>query len=432
MEELCQPSINGRGELIAPIPIQATDFGLRHHMIQQVQNTCQFHGLPSDDANPHIDKFLKITQHIKQNGVFDDALRLSLFPYSLTHHAIARRKFYAKDTERCYELIEIMTAHHNHWNTSAIRDETSRNISFTTTTESPEVLTGSTNNVPPLVVQPSLASTSFSTISSSKIPEVTKDTKLFDLTMTPVNENCSAVILKKLPKKLGDPGKFLIPCDFPEFDECFALADLGASINLMPLLFGKSFLCPSSLLLVDYVVDPRVPLILRRSFLRTGRALIDVYGEELTLSVDDEAITSKVGQTLKYSYNDVESINRIDVIDVACEEYVQEGCDFILKEIEACLTSESIPSGIDDTNLNLKGDIHLVEELLNNDPSLSPLLPKELNVEEIKTVKSLIKEPLELELKDLPSQLEYAYLEGIDKLSVIIAKGLKDDEKEAF
>ncbi|GJW75205.1 retrotransposon protein, putative, ty1-copia subclass [Tanacetum coccineum] len=89
MEELCQPSIDGRGGPIAPISVQATDFGNRHHMIQQVQNTCQFHGLPGDDANRHIYKFLEITQHMKQNGVSDDALRLSLFPYSLTHHAIA-------------------------------------------------------------------------------------------------------------------------------------------------------------------------------------------------------------------------------------------------------------------------------------------------------------------------------------------------------
>nr|GFA17671.1 reverse transcriptase domain-containing protein [Tanacetum cinerariifolium] len=85
IEELCQPYINGQGGPIAPIPIQATDFGLRHHMIQQVQNACQFHRLPSDDANRHIDKFLEITQHMKQNEVSDDALRLSHFPYSLTH-----------------------------------------------------------------------------------------------------------------------------------------------------------------------------------------------------------------------------------------------------------------------------------------------------------------------------------------------------------
>ncbi|GJR89098.1 reverse transcriptase domain-containing protein [Tanacetum coccineum] len=89
IKELCQPSIDGQGRPIAPILIQAMDFGLHHHMIQQVQNTCQFHGLPGDDSNRHIDKFLEITQHMKQNGVSDDALRLSLFPYSLAHHAIA-------------------------------------------------------------------------------------------------------------------------------------------------------------------------------------------------------------------------------------------------------------------------------------------------------------------------------------------------------
>nr|GEU67321.1 RNA-directed DNA polymerase, eukaryota, reverse transcriptase zinc-binding domain protein [Tanacetum cinerariifolium] len=89
LEDLCQPSINGRGGPISPIPIQAMDFGLCHHMIQQVQNTCQFHRLPGDDANRDIDKLLEIAQHMKQNGVSDDALRLSPFPYSLTHHAIA-------------------------------------------------------------------------------------------------------------------------------------------------------------------------------------------------------------------------------------------------------------------------------------------------------------------------------------------------------
>nr|GEY71057.1 reverse transcriptase domain-containing protein [Tanacetum cinerariifolium] len=140
MEELCQPSINGRGKPIAPILIQATDFGLRHHMIQQVQNTCQFHRLSGDDGNRHIDKFLEITQHIKQKRVSDDALRLSLFPYSLTHHDIAWRNFMQKTPEECYELIENMTDHHNHWDTSAIRDETSRNISSTSTPESPKVV----------------------------------------------------------------------------------------------------------------------------------------------------------------------------------------------------------------------------------------------------------------------------------------------------
>nr|GEV17219.1 reverse transcriptase domain-containing protein [Tanacetum cinerariifolium] len=196
---------------------------------------------------------------------------------------------------------------------------------------------------------------------------------------------------------------------------------------------GK-FHFPTDFVVVDYVVDPRVPLILRRPFLRTERALIDFYGEELTLRVDDEAITFKVGQTSKYSYNDTELINRIDVIDVACEEYVPEvlgfsdnsksgnptpisdpiislsspsltlfeGGDFILEEIKACLTSKSIPPGINDSDFDMEGYIHLIEKLLNDDPSSSHLPPKELNVKEIKTVKSSIDEPPKLEFKELP------------------------------
>nr|GEV70658.1 reverse transcriptase domain-containing protein [Tanacetum cinerariifolium] len=156
---------------------------------------------------------------------------------------------------------------------------------------------------------------------------LTNKDKLFELAKIPLNENCSAMLLKKLPKKLGDPGKFLIPCDFPRIDVCHALADLGASINLMPLSIWKKFSLPeltptrmtldladrsitrpkgvakdvfvkvgkfhfpSDFVVVDFKADPRVPLILGKSFLRTGRALIDVYEEEITLRVNDEAVT---------------------------------------------------------------------------------------------------------------------------------------------
>ncbi|GJR52859.1 hypothetical protein Tco_1403380 [Tanacetum coccineum] len=142
MEELCQPTMNGRGGPIAPINIQATDFGLKNHMIQQVQNSCQFHGLPGDDANKHLDKFLTVTQSMKQNGVTDNALLLYLFLYSLTHHATAWLTLRHRDTinaaaggtfmkrrpEECYDLIKNMTTHHNDWDTSAHRGESSRSI----------------------------------------------------------------------------------------------------------------------------------------------------------------------------------------------------------------------------------------------------------------------------------------------------------------
>ncbi|GJX56859.1 reverse transcriptase domain-containing protein [Tanacetum coccineum] len=281
-----------------------------------------------------------------------------------------------------------------------------------------------------------------------------------------------------------------------EIVECLTLADLGASINLMPLSIWKKLslpeLTPTRMILeladrsttspsgiakdvfvkvgkfhfladfvvVDYIVDPRVPLILGRPFLRMECALIVVYDEELTLRVDDEAITFKVGQTSRYSYNNAKSVNRIDV---SCDEYAQEvlsfsdsstsgkptssldpilstsfpsltsfeGGDFILEEIKACLTNDSIPPRIDDADFDPEGDLLLLEKLLNDDPS-SPLPPKELKFEELKLIKSSIDDPPELELKDLPSHLEYAFLEGIDKLPIIISKELKDEEKASL
>ncbi|GKG35148.1 hypothetical protein Tco_0440302, partial [Tanacetum coccineum] len=104
--------------------------------------------------------------------------------------------------------------------------------------------------------------------------------------------------------------------------------------------------------------------------------------------------------------------------------------DFILQEIEACLTNDLISPGIDDADFDPEGDLLLLEKLLNDDLS-SPLPPKELHFEELKTIKSSIDDLLELELKDLPCHLEYAFLEGTDKLPVIISKELKDEEKTA-
>ncbi|GKB60673.1 reverse transcriptase domain-containing protein [Tanacetum coccineum] len=105
-----------------------------------------------------------------------------------------------------------------------------------------------------------------------------------------------------------------------------------------------------------------------------------------------------------------------------------KGGDIILKEIEACLTNDSIPPGIDDADFDPEGDLLLLKKLLNNDPS-SPLPLKELHFEEIKMIKSSIDDPPELELKDLPSHFEYAFLEGTNKLFVIISKELKNEEK---
>nr|GFA90150.1 reverse transcriptase domain-containing protein [Tanacetum cinerariifolium] len=156
MKELCQPSLTGQGGPIAPISIQATNFGLKNDMIQHVHNSCQFHGLPGDDANKHLDKFLHVTQSIKVNGVTDDALRLYLFPHSLTHHITAwfdrlprnsintfeqmakmflGGTFMKRRPKECYDLIENITAHHNDWDTSAQQSESSSSITSSSDTE---------------------------------------------------------------------------------------------------------------------------------------------------------------------------------------------------------------------------------------------------------------------------------------------------------
>nr|GFA10105.1 hypothetical protein [Tanacetum cinerariifolium] len=158
----------------------------------------------------------------------------------------------------------------------------------------------------------------------------------------------------------------------------------------------------------DLDADPRVPLILGRSFLKTGHALIGVYEGELTLRVGKEVVIFNLDQTSRYSANYAAmSVNQIDLIDVACEEYSQEVLGF-------------------------SGDILLLEEFLNDDPSSPPLPPQKVKVIEPTNEKSSIDEPPMVKLKDLPPHLEYEFLEVDDKLPIIIPKDLKYEEKTAL
>nr|GEZ59235.1 reverse transcriptase domain-containing protein [Tanacetum cinerariifolium] len=177
--------------------------------------------------------------------------------------------------------------------------------------------------------------------------------------------------------------------------------DAQVVVKFLKSLFAR-FGTPRAII-SDCDVDPRVPLILGRPFLRMARALIDVHGEELTLWVNDEAITFKVMNTLRYSCNyNEESVNRIDVIDVSCEDYVQEvlrfsdsltsgnptpsdpivassspsftpfkGSDFILEEIETFLRTLDKLTNLDDDYYDTEGDILYLEKLLNEDPLLN-------------------------------------------------------------
>nr|GEU49939.1 reverse transcriptase domain-containing protein [Tanacetum cinerariifolium] len=289
---------------------------------------------------------------------------------------------------------------------------------------------------------------------------LTNKDKLFELSKVPLNENCSAMLLKKLPEKLGDTGKFLIPCiklSLPELTPTRMTLELADKSITRPKGVAKDvfvkvgkFHFPIDFVVVDFEADPRVPLILGRSFLRTGRTLIDVYGEEITLRVNDESVTFNLNQTMIYSLTfDDNSVNQVDVIDIACEEFVQDvldfqynfkssnptlvsnplfskdtkrdfckepivksssptltpyrESDFFLEEIKDFLNDESIPMGIEHSFYDPEGDILYLKKLLNDDPF--QLLPMDLKQAEETKAKSLIEEPPELELKELPSNM---------------------------
>nr|GEU68121.1 DNA-directed DNA polymerase [Tanacetum cinerariifolium] len=590
MEDLCQPTLN-------------------------VQNSCQFHGLPGDDANKHLNKFLHVTQSIKVNGVTDDTLRLYLFPHSLTHHTTAwfdclprtsintfeqmakmflgkyfspsmatklrneitnfrqrpdeslfeawerykisidRETFMKRRPKECYDLIKNMTTHYNDWDTSFQRSESSSSITSSfdpkivalkakmaeinknlmkvlqinqqvkAVTPNYETYGGphSYNDCPATVSQTqnvyvtnmtslinsnlelknmfgqfmkmnATSSSGLGTlpcniitnpkedlkgITSSPPKVVERKTKVTKDTVPPTNNGSTKDVqppVVQIETPIPNSNPVVAPVVEP-VEAHLSLLELSPTCMTLELadrsisrpvgvaidVFVKvgTFHFVADFVFVDFDSYPRVLLILGRSFLKTGSALIDVYEGELTLRIGKEAVTFNLDQTLRYSaIYDAMSVNRIDLINVACEEYSQEvlgfsvsgnptasmepivsnssptltpfgDSDFLLEETDAFLAidDEPISSEIGESYYDSKGDILFLEEFLNDDPSSPPLLLQELKVVEPTHEKSSIDEPPVVELKDLPPHLEYAFLEGDDKLPVIIAKDLKDMEK---
>nr|GEV14776.1 DNA-directed DNA polymerase [Tanacetum cinerariifolium] len=447
MEELCQPSLNGRGGPIALIAIQATNFGLKNDMIQQVQNSCKFHGLPAQgsessssitssfdmkiaalkakmaEINKNLMRILQVNQQVK-----------AVTPNCET--CGGPRSFFDCPTTVGYNQNVYATEAYQVHGDETASSSCSRTLSGNTITNSKEDLKGITTRRGTAYPVPTIPTTSSSLIVECET-EATKDT------IHPTNNGSTKdvqppVVQSKSPILNSEPVKSLtiepvaspvsapnpnlrplIPYPSRLQDHKLPLADLGASINLIPSsvwnklslpdvsptcmtlelanhsisrpvrvsedVFVKvgAFHFPIDFVVVDFDADPRVPLILRGSFLKTRSTLIDVFEGELTLRVGKEAITFNLDQTSRYSanYNDM-TANRIDVIDMA-RNYLPE----VRKELKIC---------------------------------------------EAKSDKSSIDEPLEVELKDLHPYLEYAFLEGDDKLSVIIVKDLSVEEKTAL
>ncbi|GJS52490.1 hypothetical protein Tco_0625852 [Tanacetum coccineum] len=219
--------------------------------------------------------------------------------------------------------------------------------------------------------------------------------KLIELTKTPLNENCSAVVLKKLPEKL------------------------------------------------DFIADPRVPLILGRPFLRTAHALIDVYEGEITLRNDDQSLTLKCGDAPSISYNNLESLKKVDLIDATCEEYSQEVLGFS-DSVAYNNPSPHFDPIVSTSSPTLtpfdESDFLLFEEAdafiaIDDEPCITifnaTYYEPEVNKKYATSYEPKVEIP-EVELKELPPHLEYAFLEENNKLPVIISKDLSQEEKTSL
>ncbi|GKB83951.1 reverse transcriptase domain-containing protein, partial [Tanacetum coccineum] len=294
MEELLRAPTEGYGEAIVIPEINADHFEIKTNLLQLV-HASPFHGFERENPHTHINNFKRITSTLKFRDVgpsipTNPSPKKTLPKPNIPYPSRCNdQKFSEKASNQMEKIFQIF-------------QDLRFDISFADA----------------LLLMPRFAPTIKNLLMNKK--------KLFELAKILLNENCSAMLLKKLPEKLGDPGKFLIPCDFPGMDVCHALADLGASINLMPFSIWKklflpeltptrttleladryitrpkglakdifvkvrSFHFPTDFVVVDFEADPRVPLILVRSFLRTGRALIDVYEGELILRNGDERL----------------------------------------------------------------------------------------------------------------------------------------------
>nr|GEW53204.1 reverse transcriptase domain-containing protein [Tanacetum cinerariifolium] len=374
MEELLQAPTEGYGEAIVIPKINADHFEIKTNLLQLVQVN-PYNGFERENPHTHINNFKRITSTLKFKDVPNDVIKLMMFPYSLEGIARVCGFFHNQASTSGTLLSNTIPNPKGEMKAITTQSDTEQtNFQGSTAHIQPSVVPILEPDVPKTLPKPNI--TYPSRLKDQKLRE--KDTnqmekffqifqdlhfdisftdalllklkfasmiksllankdKLFELAKIPLNENYSPMLLKKLPEKLGDPGKFFIPCDFPRMDVCHALANLGASINLMPLSICKKLSLPeltptrmtleladrsitrpkgvakdvfvkvgkfhfsTDFVVVDFEVDHRVPLIIGRSFLRTGRALIDVYGEEITLWVNDEAVTFNLNQTTRYS-----------------------------------------------------------------------------------------------------------------------------------
>nr|GEZ68624.1 reverse transcriptase domain-containing protein [Tanacetum cinerariifolium] len=409
MAQMLQAPIEVYEDTIVVPQINANNFELKQTLINLVQSN-QFTG--RQDPHNHLRFFNKVTSTFRQPEVPNTTIKLLLFSFSLEGEAriwldkepsrsiliwedlvvlitvfselhqldtfynalnpndqdaldsAAGGNFLDKIPRECLSIIESK---------SKVRYSRSRVTDVRANANAPPPLSSPSNSFDLQQIaaslkdkldicmnrfEESLNNTKNSFITPTAPLKAVEEEKLIELTKTPLNENCSAVVLKKLLEKLGDPGRLLIPCDFSEFDNCLAISDLGASINLMPLSIWKKlrlptlndkkmvleladrtiskptgvaenvfvkvgkFCFPADFVVLDFVADPRVPLILGRPFLSTAHAIINVYEREIIIRQNQQSLTI---QCSDISFvKKVEQINKIDFINTGGIDFESE------------------------------------------------------------------------------------------------------------
>ncbi|XP_070018034.1 uncharacterized protein [Nicotiana sylvestris] len=274
-----------------------------------------------------------------------------------------------------------------------------------------------------------------------------------DLATVTLTQTCSAVVTRPVAEKLSDPGSFTIPCTIGNFAFAKALYDLGASINLMPLVIYKrlgigrarptsmllqladrtvkrpfgflddvliqvgKFVFPADFVILDCKVDEEIPIILGRPFLATGRALIDCETGELKMRLNDEEIIFNVQKSMRRP-SEFANFSLLDAVDVI----VQSDDEVLTIEdpIAACLMNLEEVNGEDMAEwvLSLEGRGFWERNL--------EFEPLHLEKRETPPAKPSIEEPPKLELKPLPGHLKYEFLGPNSTLPVIISSGLLD------
>nr|GEY06047.1 uncharacterized mitochondrial protein AtMg00810-like [Tanacetum cinerariifolium] len=506
MEELFQPYLNGRGGPIAPIDIQATNFGLKNGMIQQVQNSCQFHGLPGDDANKHLEKFLHVTQSIKVNRVTDDALRLYLFPHSVTHHATVWFDRFPRNFINTFEQMAKMFLG-KYFPPSMVTKLKNEITNFRqrpdeSLFEAWEHYKLSINQCPNHNMLPVTQIDTFynglTLRHRDTINAAARGTEIIALKaeMAEINKNLMKVLQINQQVKAVTP--ICETCGGPHpYNDCPATVgqtqnvyaagayqgeveretevtkdtvpptNNGSTKDVQPLVVQVETLVPNSepvVALVNALKPNQKPSIPYPSIFQDQKLrdkandqkekIFKIF-QDLNFNIsfaDALILMPKFGPTIKslltikdklYSanYNDI-TVNQIDVIDMACEEYSLEVLGFsdVIASGNSTPYYDLIVSTSSMTLTPFGDSDFLLKEVdaflaLEDDATLSEYLPqvrKELKLYEAKNDKSSIDEPPEVELKDLPPHLEYAFLEGDDKLPVIIAKYLSVKEKAAL